>query len=133
MIIEVRKLLTKGKYEGTFAFDFVPEKDKILVPLSSIDKVDVEGKYEIYDDDSVGVTFTLKYNLKGQCSYCLADAEQAIEYSTEVLFVTEKNDCDNYVYDGVKVDLKVAVDDALLFSQPAVLLCKEGCEGIKIN
>ncbi len=133
MIIEVRKLLNKGKYTGGLSFDFIPEKDKVLVPLSTIDKVSVEGEFEIYDDDSVGVTFTLKYILKGQCSYCLADAGQPVEYSAEVLFVTDKNDCDNYVYDGIKVDLKVAVDDALLFSQPAVLLCKEGCEGIKIN
>ncbi len=133
MVIEVKKLVGKGKYTGEFAFDYVPDADKVLVPLSKIDKVRVEGSFEIFDDDSVGVNFTLSYTLRGQCSYCLADAEQQIGYSSEVLFVTDKDDCDNYVYDGIKADLKVAVDDALLFSQPAVLLCKEGCEGIKIN
>lgn len=133
MIIEVKRLLSKGKYTGEFEYDFTPDEDRTVVPLSTIDSVHVRGSYEIFDDDSVSVKLTLSYVLKGQCSYCLADAVQPVEYSTEVLFVTDKGDSDNYVYDGARLDLKHAVDDALLFSQPSVLLCKEGCEGIKIN
>ena len=134
MIIEIRKLTAKGKYEGDFSFECTPNGDKLLVPLCSIEgTVKVEGRYEIYEDDSVGVDFTLKYALVGQCSYCLEKASKQIEYYSEVLFVRDKEDSDNYYYDGIKIDLSAAVNDALLFSQPEVLLCKEGCQGIKIN
>ena len=90
-------------------------------------------KIHIYEDDSVGVDFTIKYGLEGQCSYCLEKARKQVEYYSEVLFVADKDDNDNYYYDGIKIDLTAAVNDALLFSQPEVLLCKEGCQGIKIN
>ena len=134
MIIEIKRLAAKGKYERECSFCFTPSEDKLLVPMCSINgEVGVEGSYEIYEDDSVGVKFMLRYVLKGQCSYCLESAKKAVEYSSEVLFVTDKDDGDNYYYDGVKIDLSSAINDALLFSQPEVLLCKEGCQGIKIN
>ena len=76
----------------------------------------------------------IRYTLVGQCSYCLADAVKEIEYTSDtLLFVTDKEDGDNYVYDGNRLDLSQAVKDALLFSQPEVLLCKEDCKGIKID
>jgi uncharacterized metal-binding protein YceD (DUF177 family) len=134
MIIEVKKLISRKEYEGEFSYEYNPPQDKMLLPLCSFDgTVKVEGDYIIYEDDSVSVNFKLTYNLKGQCSYCLEDAKKTIVYSTEVLFVPDKQDADNYYYDGNKIDLTTAVDDALLFSQPDVLLCKEGCEGIKLN
>ena len=94
--------------------------------------VKVKGSYEIYEDDSVGVNFTVKYSIKGQCSYCLKDARAEVEEAFDILFVTE-DDLDNYRYDGINIDLKSAVDDAILFSQPNVLLCNEDCTGIDIN
>lgn len=134
MIIEIKKLTARGKYEGDFSFEFTPSKDKLLIPMCAfVGAVKVEGSYEIYEDDSVGVDFTIKYGLEGQCSYCLEKARKDVEYYSEVLFVADKDDNDNYYYDGIKIDLTAAVNDALLFSQPEVLLCKEGCQGIKIN
>ena len=134
MIIEIRKLTAKGKYEGDFSFEFTPSEEKLLIPMCAFEgAVKVEGSYEIYEDDSVGVDFTIKYVLAGQCSYCLEKARKEVEYNSEVLFVADKDDNDNYYYDGIKIDLTAAVNDALLFSQPEVLLCKEGCQGIKIN
>ncbi len=133
MEIEVRKLNALKKYEGEFVFDYEPPADLCLIPLCSIEgKVKVEGNYVIYDDDSVGVTLTVKYGLVGQCSYCLSDARQDIAYTTEILFVTETDE-ENYKYDGIKINLKTAVNDAILISQPNVLLCKEGCTGIDVT
>ena len=134
MIIEIKKLTARGKYEGDFSFEFTPSEEKLLIPMCAFEGVvKVEGTYEIYEDDSVGVDFTVKYALEGQCSYCLEKARKEVEYYSEVLFVADKDDNDNYYYDGIKIDLTAAVNDALLFSQPEVLLCKEGCQGIKIN
>ena len=134
MILEIKKLLARAAYTGEFSFEYQPPQDCILIPMCNIPHgVKVTGSYEIFDDDEVEVSFTVSYLLVGQCSYCLADAQKQIEYSSDVLFVTDKDDADNYVYDGNRLDLSTAVNDALLFSQPKVLLCREDCKGIKIN
>lgn len=132
MELEIKKLNALKKFTGSFDFDYSPSEDLSLVPLSSIaGKVKVFGEYEIFDDDSVEIVLNIRYKLKGKCSYCLSEAEKEIDYSSEILFVPVKDD-DNYYYDGVKIKLNSAVDDAILISQPNVLLCKEGCKGIDV-
>jgi uncharacterized metal-binding protein YceD (DUF177 family) len=134
MLIEVKKLIAHKQYEGDFSFTYTPPQDKMLLPLCSFDgDVKVTGSYEIYEDDEVGIKFKIVYDIKGQCSYCLEDAHKTVEFDSDVLYVLDKDDVDNYYYDGNKIDLTTAVDDALLISQPDVLLCKENCGGIKIN
>ncbi len=133
MELEIKKLNALRKYLGEFSFDYIPPENLNLVPLCKISgAVKVFGEYEIFDDDSVEIKLTIGYCLKGQCSYCLIDAEQKIEFTSEILYLTEKDD-DNYYYDGNKLDLKSAVDDAILISQPNVLLCKEDCKGIDVT
>ncbi len=130
MIIEIKKLCALKKFTGAFDFEYTPPEDICIIPLCKVEgDVRVTGTFEIYDDDTVGVEMTVKYLLKGQCSYCLSDAEKQITFSQQVDFVTYKDD-DNYNYDGVRLNLKPAVDDAILISQPNVLLCKEDCKGI---
>lgn len=126
--------MAKAAYTGEISFEYSPSQEYLLLPLCKIEGgVKVTGNYEIFEGDEVEVTFTISYRLKGQCSYCLADAEKEIEYSSTALFVTDKSDYDNYVYDGNRLDLTQAVNDALLISQPNVLLCREDCAGVKIN
>ena len=124
MIIEVKRLIALKKYVGNFAYDCPPPEGKLILPLAKVEcSLKVEGEYEIYDDDSVGVSIKISYKLKGQCSYCLAEAEKSVAYSYEALFVPDKNDADNYYYDGARLNIQPAVDDAFVFSQPEVLLC----------
>ena len=133
MEIEVKKLNAKKQYEGNFDFEYDPPENACLIPLCKIQgAVKVKGEFEIYEDDSVGVNFTVTYLITGQCSYCLSEAEKEISFASEVLFVPEKDD-DNYYYDGIKINLKTAVDDAILISQPNILLCKEDCKGIDVT
>ena len=133
MEIEVRKLNALKKYEGVFEYEYEPPEGSCLVPLCKIEgKVKVSGKYEIYEDDSVGITLTVNYKIVGQCSYCLSEAQQEVSFTQEILYVTEKDD-DNYYYDGIKLYLKPAVDDAILISQPNIILCREGCTGIDVT
>ena len=132
MELEVKKLIAHGKYAGSFSFDYLPPENLCLVPLCKIGEVKVTGEYEIFDDDSVGIKLTVNYLLAGQCSYCLKDAKKEISYISEILFVPQ-NDDENYYYDGNKIDLKTAVDDAILMSQPHILLCKEDCKGIDVT
>ena len=133
MKIEVKKLNALKKYTGSFEFAYEPPADLCLVPLCTIEgKVLVKGDYEIYEDDSVGANLTVSYRISGQCSYCLNEASKEIEKTFEILFVPE-DDGDNYSYDGVCINLKTAVDDAILFSQPNLILCREDCSGIDLN
>ncbi len=132
MEIQVKKLNALKQYTGSFDFDYTPQKELWLLPLSGIDgPVKVSGDFEIYEDDCVGVRFSIVYKIKGQCSYCLNDAENTVSFDSDILYVPEKDD-DNYYYDGIKIDLKTAVDDAILISQPGVLLCKPDCKGIDV-
>ena len=125
MIIEVKKLIALKKYVGSFSTQCPPPKDKLVLPLAeAAGDISVEGEYEIYEDDSVGITLNISYKLRGQCSYCLEEAEKIVEYSYEALFVTQRDDPDNYYYDGVRLDIAPAVEDAFVFSQTEVLLCK---------
>lgn len=131
MVLEIKRLLAKGEYSGNISYEFTPQKENLLIPLCVFDgAVSFNGEYEIFDGDEVELRFEITYKLKGQCSYCLADAEKVIKFSSEVLFVTDKDDLDNYYYDGVRLDLSKAITDALLFSQPDVLLC-DGCANAK--
>ncbi|MBO5328536.1 MAG: DUF177 domain-containing protein [Clostridia bacterium] len=133
MILEIKKLNALKKYVGDFEYSYKADNDKLILPLTEFSgDIKVWGKYEIYDDDSVGIDLNIAYKIKGQCSYCLNNAEKDIEFFEEILFVPE-NDPDNYYYDGNKLDLTAAVNEAILFSQPDVLLCKPDCKGINVN
>ena len=132
MELEVKKLNAQKEYTGLFDFDYVPENNLCLLPLSEIKSpVKITGEYEIYEDDSVGIKLTVSYKIIGQCSYCLNDAEHDVNFTSDIMFVPEKDD-DNYYYDGIKINLETAVKDAILISQPNVLLCKEDCKGIDV-
>lgn len=133
MQIDVKRLIALKKFTGSFQFDYVPPEDMCIIPLCKIEGgVKVSGDYEIYDDDSVGVKFSVKYRIEGQCSYCLNEAKKDVEEQFDVLFVP-KDDSENYVYDGNTVDLGLAVREAILFSQPNILLCRKDCAGIDAN
>lgn len=132
MKIEVRKLNALKKYEGEFAFDCDPFENLCLLPFCGLSDIKVSGRYEIYEDNEVLVVFTVKYRLSGKCSYCLEPAEKEINFESEVLFVPRADD-DNYQYDGITINLEPAVKDAILISQPSVLLCRDDCTGIDVE
>lgn len=133
MIIEVRKLNALKKYEGDFSFDYNAPETLVAVPLFNfVGAVKVEGSYVINEDDSVDISLRLKFRLAGSCSYCLEHTEKDIEYSYDALFDTKESD-DAYVYNGINLDLTAAINDAILFSQPSIILCKDGCKGIDLK
>ena len=133
MVIDIARQIALKNYRGSFNFDYDCPQELVILPAARIEgKVKVTGEYEIYDDDSVGVALKISYLVAGQCSYCLEPAKKQVEYESDVLYLTE-DDGENYSYNGLKLDLTTAVNDAVLFSQPQVLLCREGCGGIDIK
>lgn len=132
MYLEVKKLVAKGKYEGELEYDYTPPADICLIPLCHLTNVKVRAEYEVFADDAVEITLHISYKIVGQCSYCLKDAEKSIEFSHEATYMTD-DDKENYVYDGFKLNLDTAVDDAILISQPNLILCREDCKGVDIS
>ena len=133
MIIDIARQIALKNFRGSFSFEYDCPKDLVILPAASVEgKVKVEGEYEIFEDNSVGVHLKISYLLAGQCSYCLEPAKKQIEYEQDILYLTE-DDGENYSYNGLKINLTTAVNDAVLFSQPQVLLCREDCKGIEIK
>ncbi len=124
MILEVKRLTALKRYVGEFQERYAPFADKLVLPLAEVEgDISVAGSYEIYEDDSVAIDLTLSYKLRGRCSYCLEDAEKTVEFSYEALFVPDGGDGEDYNYNGMRLDILPAVQDAFVFSQPQVLLC----------
>ena len=134
MILDIKRFIALGKYVGNFSYEYLPPENLCLVPMCCIDgAVKVEGEYEIFEDGGVAISLTVSYKISGQCSYCLEKAEKQVTYTTDIEFVTQKDDEDKYYYDGIRLNLKSAVDDAILIGQPHILLCKEDCKGIDVT
>ncbi len=133
MTIDVRRQIALKKYTGDFSFRYKCPEDLVILPSATIDgEVEVTGSFEIYEDDSVGVALNISYLIKGVCSYCLEQAQKRVEHSADILYLTD-DDGENYSYDGLTINLITAVNDAILFSQPQILLCKPDCKGIEIK
>lgn len=128
MKIEVVKSVALKKRRGSFEFSYVPTQNLCLIPLCGIGEVKVWGEYEIYEDFSVGVNLNVKYEISGKCSYCLKDCKQEVCDEFDISFDTQSGG-EDYTYDGKTIDLTVAVCDAILLSQPKVLLCDKDCNG----
>jgi len=126
MILEIKRLLSKGEYKGEFSFEEEPPADCLMLPLCKIEgAVKICGSYEIFSEGEVEVKIKISYLLAGQCSYCLSEAKRLVEYSAEGLFVTENPEEEEYLYDGVRLNLTPLVRDAEVLSQPNVLLCAD--------
>ena len=64
MIIDIARQIALKKYSGIFSFDYECPAELILLPSAGISgKVKVEGEFEIYEDDSVGVRLKISYLL----------------------------------------------------------------------
>ena len=65
MIIDIARQIALKKYSGSFEFEYACPEDLVILPSARIaGKVKVSGKYEIYDDDSVGVELIISYLLE---------------------------------------------------------------------
>ena len=70
MIIDIARQIALKNFRGSFCFEYDCPKDLVILPAASVEgKVKVEGEYEIFEDDSVGVHLKISYLLAGQCSF----------------------------------------------------------------
>ena len=130
MTIDIRKLNVQKKYTGEMEFSYHAPEDLIDIPFVKFaSPVIVRFSYELYADDALEIKGTVSYLLEGQCSRCLKEAKAAVEGELDALFEPKK-DSEDYSYSNGIVDLKKAVDEAIMASMPYVLSCGEDCESI---
>ena len=130
MIIDVKKLNAQKKYRGEISFDYSAPEELVSIPFVQFSSpVKVEIAYEIFSDDAVEIKGKLSYALKGQCSRCLKDAETQVTWEIDALFEVSETP-EDYSYDGVKIFLTEAIDDAIMASMPFSLSCGKDCEPI---
>ena len=133
MIIDIRKLNAQKKYSGSMEFEYSVSETFIQIPFVKFSgPVKVKFDYELYEDDSLEIQGTVSYVLVGECSRCLKETSMLIEGELSAYFQTGKN-FEDYGYQNGIVDLKQAVEDAVMASMPFALSCGEDCEEISYN
>lgn len=133
MIIDIRKLNAQKKYSGDMEFEYSAPENLIDIPFVKFaTPVKVKFSYELYEDDSLEIRGTVSYRIEGQCSRCLKEARQEIEGELDAYFQPFR-DCEDYSYSNGIVDLKQAVEEAVMASLPFSLSCGEACEGISFS
>ena len=131
MVIDVRRLNAQKNYSVRLEFEYEADVSLIDVPFTEFDgTVKVQADYELFEDDALEMKGKIFYRLKGQCSRCLNDATQEVEGELDALFEPFEGG-EDYSYQGGKIDLSDALNDAIMASMPRVLSCGEDCKGIK--
>ena len=114
-------------------FEYPAPETLIEIPfVKFVGPVKIAFEYGLYEDDSLEIRGTVAYKLEGQCSRCLKAAEQDVEGELDAYFEPRK-DYEDYGYTNGVVDLKKAVDDAIMASMPFTISCGDDCEGLSYN
>ena len=133
MIIDIRKLNAQKKYSGSMEFEYSAPETLIEIPfVNFVGPVEIVFDYDLYEDDSLEIRGTVSYKLEGQCSRCLKAAAQDVEGELDAYFEARK-DYEDYGYTNGVVDLKKAVEDAIMASMPFSISCGDDCEEISYN
>ena len=133
MIIDIRKLNAKKEYSGDLIFDYDAPESLIDIPFVKFaEPVKVEATYELLEDDSLERSGKISFVLEGKCSRCLKDAKQVVEGELDAYFEPRK-DCEDYSYSNSRIDLREAIEDAIMAAMPYVVLCDDSCEGIQYS
>ncbi len=130
MIIDIRKLNAQKKYAGHMELEYSAPETLIEIPLVKFaSPVKIVFDYDLYEDDSLEIRGTVSYRLEGQCSRCLQEAFAEVEGELDAYFECRK-DYEDYGYTNGIVDLKKAVEDAVMASMPFTLSCGKDCKEI---
>ena len=133
MQIDIRKLNAQKKYSGSMEFECSVPETFIEIPFVKFSgPVKVKFDYELYEDDSLEIQGSISYGLEGQCSRCLKETSTQIEGELSAYFQAGK-DYEDYGYTNGIVDLRQAVEDAVMASMPFTLSCGEDCQELSYN
>ena len=133
MIIDVRKLNATKQYTGEMEFSYSAPETLIDIPyVQFASPVQIRFSYELYEDNAIQLNGTVSYQLEGKCSRCLKAAKASIVGELDALFEPKK-DGEDYSYSNGIVDLKKAVDEAIMASMPFLLSCGDDCVSLSYS
>ncbi len=133
MRIDIRKLNAQKQYTGSMEFEYSAPENLIDIPFVQFGApVKVRFDYELYEDDSLEIRGTVRFQLVGQCSRCLKDATANVEGELDAYFQPFK-ECEDYSYVGGVVDVTQAVNEAIMASMPFTLSCGEDCKVVEFS
>lgn len=134
MTIDVRKLNIQKKYAGDLQFEYEGDSSLIDIPyVSFAAPIKAALHYEILEDDSVEVTGTVSFTLKGACSRCLSDAEQSFVGEVDAYFLPRECESEDYRYINGIINLQDCLNDAVMFALPGLLVCSDSCVALEWN
>ena len=133
MIIDIRKLNVQKKYSGELVLEYDAPETLIGIPFVKFaEPVKIRADYDLLEDDSLELRGTISFCLVGQCSRCLKETSKWVEGDIDAYFEPRK-DSEDYSYSNGRIDLREAVEDAIMACMPYVLLCEKECEGIRYS
>lgn len=125
--IDVRSAVARKQFSGELVFEYEADGALLDIPFVSFSSpIGVSLRYEILENDDVEITGQMRFSLKGSCSRCLSDAEQAFTAELNALFVQGESDGETYDYRNGVIFLEEFLRDSLLVALPPRLLCG-GC------
>ena len=114
-------------------FEYSAPESVIEIPFVKFAApVKVSFEYDLYEDDSFEIRGIVAYELIGQCSRCLKDAKAYVEGELDAYF-EPRQDFEDYGYTNGVIDLRKAVEDAIMASMPFCVSCGEDCEELSYN
>lgn len=88
----------------------------------------------LYDGETVNVKGTLSIDVELVCDRCLEEYSYRLELPFDELFKNTQSDNEEiYQYTGYMLPLDKMLHDLIILNYPAKCLCREDCEGIRIN
>jgi uncharacterized protein len=123
MIIDLNDVLVENYAE--IELDFEEDIDAIKTEVKGILR-NINGVLQIKAD--------IKAVYMSECARCLKKLESHIEKTVveSIVSVDNKEDEDDYVYEGKTLDLERIIKDCVYLSKPSRLLCKIDCKGMCI-
>ena len=128
MIIDLRKIIGRGKEEETFFFEYSPELDIDLPNGELVLPVKINGTARITGRHSAFIECEIAFTVKGSCTRCLRPAEKT--FLECVAEDCNENDENAYPVVNDRIDLTDIVNDKILTSIPVSFLCDENCKGL---
>lgn len=129
MIVDISKVLSKKNYKEEVTF--IVECKELSKLYTIIEPLQFNGVIKNIGD-SVEISGKVQGMIELNCSRCLTLVKHVINVEIEEIITSniENRDEEIIFIDKDQVDLSEIIENNILFSIPAQILCKEDCKGL---
>lgn len=133
-MLDVSKALKNPGQAYSFELHPVLEELEVLGDPVRFEGITARGEF-FGTGEKVSLRGEITSTVASRCAKCLEPVALEIRAEMDALFACQPDpeDPDLYTFEGSKVDLTDAVQDALLLELPYRFLCSEDCKGLCPN